>query len=258
MYVFVYKGETYAKISYIKENGGGGAETLSDQCFKPAFTLAEVLITLGIIGIVAAMTLPALITKKQTKELQVGLEKGYSLIGQVIQMMTYGEGQTVNYKNYPYTAFSPAFDKYLVSVKACPVGSGCLILREDETDESGTSIGYDFGDYKTYNRKANVAGDLMDNGQFLLRNGMTLYIENHPSKIYISIDVNGMYKKPNLWGHDLFTFQILDNGKLLPMGAEGTDYEEEEYCSANNTTKYNGIACTNKALNDKDYWENLP
>ena len=34
-----------------------------------AFTLAEVLITLGVIGIVAAMTLPALITRKQNKAL---------------------------------------------------------------------------------------------------------------------------------------------------------------------------------------------
>lgn len=35
-----------------------------------AFTLAEVLITLGIIGIVSAMTLPTLIQNKTNKELQ--------------------------------------------------------------------------------------------------------------------------------------------------------------------------------------------
>lgn len=39
------------------------------------FTLAEVLITLGIIGIVAALTLPALIANKQAKELEVSLKK---------------------------------------------------------------------------------------------------------------------------------------------------------------------------------------
>ena len=37
--------------------------------YKYAFTLAEVLITLGIIGVVAAMTLPALVTKYKDKEL---------------------------------------------------------------------------------------------------------------------------------------------------------------------------------------------
>lgn len=40
-----------------------------------AFTLAEVLITLGIIGIVAALTLPALIQNNRNKELQTGLKK---------------------------------------------------------------------------------------------------------------------------------------------------------------------------------------
>lgn len=43
-----------------------------------AFTLAEVLITLGIIGIVCAMTLPALIQKNQDKELISRAKKVYS------------------------------------------------------------------------------------------------------------------------------------------------------------------------------------
>lgn len=42
---------------------------------KGAFTLAEVLITLGIIGIVASMTLPALITRNQNKALEASLKK---------------------------------------------------------------------------------------------------------------------------------------------------------------------------------------
>ena len=46
--------------------------------FKPAFTLAEVLITLGIIGIVAAMTLPALLQKQERLSTGVALEKFYS------------------------------------------------------------------------------------------------------------------------------------------------------------------------------------
>ena len=43
-----------------------------------AFTLAEVLITLSIIGIVAAMTLPTLVQKKQDKELISMTRKVYS------------------------------------------------------------------------------------------------------------------------------------------------------------------------------------
>ena len=238
-------------------HGGGGANSLSS--FKPleAFTLAEVLITLGIIGVVAAMTLPAVIANKQSKELQVGLKKGYSLISQVLQMMAYEEGQAITPKDYSTHTFAPAFDKYLVAAKACP-SSSCLILREEEFDEEGNSLGYNFADYKTYNKKANIEGSLLDNGQFLLRNGMTIYIENEGS-IFLSIDVNGMHKGPNRWGHDLFTFQIMNNGKLLPMGAVGTTYEDaSQFCSATSSSKYNGIGCTNKALTEEDYWKNLP
>ena len=223
---------------------------------RKGFTLAEVLITLGIIGVVAAMTLPALVTNKQAKELQVGLKKGYSLISQVFQMMTYGEGQAITPKEYSTHKFAPAFDKYLVAAKACP--SQCLILRQQESDEEGNVLGFDFADYKTYNKKANIEGSLFDNGQFLLRNGMTIYVENEGS-IYLSLDVNGMYKGPNRWGHDLFTFQIMNNGKLLPMGADGTAYKDaSKFCSATSSSKYNGIGCTNKALTEDDYWKNLP
>ncbi len=51
-----------------------------------AFTLAEVLITLGIIGVVAAMTLPSLITKYKDKELATRAKKAYSAISQAVQL----------------------------------------------------------------------------------------------------------------------------------------------------------------------------
>lgn len=47
-----------------------------------AFTLAEVLITLGIIGVAAAMTLPSLIQERQNKVLETQFKKSYSLISQ--------------------------------------------------------------------------------------------------------------------------------------------------------------------------------
>ena len=51
---------------------------------KIAFTLAEVLITLGIIGIVAAMTLPTLIQSNKNKEVEAKLKKIYSVMNQAI------------------------------------------------------------------------------------------------------------------------------------------------------------------------------
>ena len=51
-----------------------------------AFTLAEVLITLGIIGIVAAMTMPVLIQKNRANVVETRLQKFYSIINQSITL----------------------------------------------------------------------------------------------------------------------------------------------------------------------------
>ena len=56
----------------------------SRGCCNYAFTLAEVLITLGIIGIVAAMTLPALIQKNNNQVVEARLKKFYSVMNQAI------------------------------------------------------------------------------------------------------------------------------------------------------------------------------
>ena len=79
-------------------------------------------------------------------------------------------------------------------------------------------------------------------------------------KLYISVDVNGIGKKPNAWGHDIFTFQLVESGKLLPMGAPGTTYYKQKntLCSKNSSSTYNGVACTYQALTDKNYWKQLP
>ena len=113
--------------------------------------------------------------------------------------------------------------------------------------------------YKTYNNKK-MQNSLLDDGQVFISDGMFIMVENMPGGhlLLISVDVNGYNKKPNRWGHDLFTFQITDNGKLLPMGAEGTAYDSVNKCSLTSTSTTNGIGCTYKALTDKDYFKNLP
>lgn len=50
----------------------------------------------------------------------------------------------------------------------------------------------------------------------------------------------------------------MPNGKLMPMGAEGTNYPANRYCNENSLDGVNGIGCTYKALTDKNYFKNLP
>lgn len=223
-----------------------------------AFTLAEVLITLGIIGIVSAMTLPTLIQNKTNKELQTALKKNYSVLQAALNKASFDNGETITPKNSFGLKVKPLLMKQLKFVKDCMI-SGCVPHSTGET-ENGEVIPYVIKNYKTYNKKQIVSTIYFDDGQFMLNDG-TLYMLENPNVgelILITIDINGMSKKTNIWGHDLFTFQIMNNGKLLPMGAKGTRYQESEYCSPTSNNRRNGIACTYKAITDKNYWKNLP
>ena len=59
---------------------------------KNGFTLAEVLITLGIIGIVAALTMPSLIQNSKRQETSARLKKFYSTMSQALIMAELDNG----------------------------------------------------------------------------------------------------------------------------------------------------------------------
>ena len=66
---------------------------------KKGFTLAEVLITLGVIGIVAAMTMPTLIANHQKEVVATSLRKAYAELNLALQMAIsdYGDVSTWDY-----------------------------------------------------------------------------------------------------------------------------------------------------------------
>ena len=53
---------------------------------KKGFTLAEVLITLAIIGVVAALAIPSVISNSQQQEFKTGLKKAISVLNSAISM----------------------------------------------------------------------------------------------------------------------------------------------------------------------------
>ena len=84
---------------------------------KIAFTLAEVLITLGIIGVVAALTLPTLIENHNKRVVETRLQKFYSAMNQAIKMaeLDYGDRDTWFEDNTAYSGKQKIWvDKYLV------------------------------------------------------------------------------------------------------------------------------------------------
>lgn len=225
---------------------------------KKAFTLAEVLITLGIIGVVAAMTLPALLNNKRNKELETALKKNTSSIGQALIFIQEQDGMAPTPLTLSARELKPKLMKNMKVIKDCGTGT--------EPAACVMNTGYDDThlkkqNYKTFNRSREIDAYLIDDGQFVLGDGAMVLLENsvsNPPQTFITVDINGYKKGPNLWGHDLFTFDLIDNGKLLPMGAEGSHFIDDNiYCSKTSTSSLNGIGCTYKALFDKDYFRNL-
>lgn len=77
------------------------------------FTLAEVLITLIIIGVIAAMTIPTLLSNTKGKELEVGLKKAVSSINQAITLNYALDGRTV--ENYVTATNTPGTNEDLIA-----------------------------------------------------------------------------------------------------------------------------------------------
>ena len=218
--------------------------------------MAEVLVTLGILGIVAALTMPSLINNSQNRELQSALNKNYSVISQALDLMKADIGCDINPADYAAREFFRSYKNYFKLISQSS-GTGVLSGTQEEGDTSTLRV---FAGYKTYSGIASLKNDIFDDGQILLPDGSLILIENNGSsgRIFITVDINGVNKKPNIWGRDLFTFEITSKGKLLPMGAEGTSYTNMSvYCSKNSNDTFNGIACTASALSDKDYFKKM-
>ena len=214
--------------------------------YKKGFTLSETLITLGIIGVVAAITLPSVISDIKGRKLKAQLERSYSILAQGLSK-TQEEmgGYIINYNSaHGNTTFKNTLIKQFANAYDCSTSKTrtCLSNNTRPTE------------YKTYTGKE-LYTLRFDDGNFILQDGTFVIIENGDNRLELTVDVNGKDKKPNRWGHDLFTFQIMNNGKLVPMGAEGT---RSSLCDNKSSSSENGVGCTYMALTDKDYWRKLP
>ena len=249
------------KSTTMTEFSGGGA---SNKTVLQGFTLAEVLITLGVIGIVAAMTLPALITRNQNKALEASLKKNYAVIQHALDMYQAEHGERLTRKILTsraggvtlYTEIKPYFKIIHDCGQTGSQAKGCIpYYGNPGNDERNSKT------YMTFNKTPLTRLSLFDDGQFILNDGSLIMIENpnETSDLYISVDVNGYRKNPNRWGHDLFTFQLMDDGRLLPMGAPYTRFAvKSSTCSVSSVNEFNGVGCTYYALTEKDYFNNLP
>ncbi len=222
-----------------------------------AFTLAEVLITLGVIGIVAALTIPTIVQNQQNKVLQSQLKRSYSLLNQAFKLYQVDNGIPVMINNISARRLKAAIMPYFKIAVDCGFGydetgneTACVKNNSYQTGTTNSET------YRNVNDTSPIDMQFFDDGQFILNDGTLILIENNDLD-FISVDINGLHKKPNRLGVDLFMFEVRNNGILMPMGAEDTYFDEETFCSETSTSDMNGAGCTHKALYDKDYFKNL-
>jgi Tfp pilus assembly protein PilE len=213
--------------------------------------LAEVLIALVVIGIIAAITVPTLIQKYQDQALKSALKKNYSVLKSALDKYQVEHGERLLTTDIEARSLKKILKKYLNVMYDCGMGAGdgetACIPNLGADSEKTSKV------YLTYNGKT-LSLVHFDDGQFVLNDGSLILIENGGSSSpkYISVDVNGFSKKPNRLGKDLFMFQLMDNGELLPMGAKGTTYyrTNDLYCSLTSNDTLNGASCTAKVLRE--------
>ena len=172
---------------------------------KRAFTLTELLIALGIIGTIAALCIPSLMTTINNKSLAIQLQNNVAAIQQAIA----NQKIIKNTKDMSETAFANETDFYALFQSS----KGETCSASSTTKCWGDSYRVIGGGAPSY--------DLVPEGNAIrLKNGATIAYKTGNDDAYgnkqlceIFIDVNGA-DEPNIVGRDLFAFFISKNGTI--------------------------------------------
>lgn len=199
-----------------------------------AFTLSEVLITLGIIGVVAAITIPAIMTKYTEIRTVNQLKADQSILSQAIKL---SEEEHGNVDGWGLTGANEASAKIIAeklkpSLKiAIDCGThdkdGFCVTKKTYKQLNGTN----HGEYAITRR---------DTYKITLMNGSSVWWKGPQDSFRIItfwVDVNGN-KQPNTYGKDLFVFSY-ENGGIRPLGAPNSASPYTKSCTKNG----NGWGC---------------
>ena len=199
------------------------------------FTLAEVLITLGIIGVVAAMTIPTLIQKYYEKQTVTKLKETYSILSQALKSASQEEGLPEEW-GYDFSNRAAAEGGAAILKKYIKVATDCGV------DDTKGNCFYN-GDYKALNDSEhwNFSKSSAEYKMTLL-NGTAICFrfvnksEGSGMVMSFKVDTNGP-AKPNISGRDLFFMRYYE-GKGLMLEGNGSAYKYN--CSS---TSQSGYGC---------------
>jgi len=221
-----------------------------------AFTLAEVLITLGIIGVVAAIIIPGLINNYQKRSIESNLKETYSILQQVMKFTEYDD---VALEDFPDSEngvkqwFEKYFAPHLKYSNVC-VGDtkGCWHQTGNTKTIKGTNA---VADYKELGLGAGNLRIKLYNGANICIDGITSDyfrsvlgdVENASLAIYV--DVNGN-RKPNIIGKDIYVMVYNTNKGLVPAGAGKSSEDIDKNCSGVSKDNNAGYYCLQKVKNN--------
>lgn len=222
------------------------------------FTLAEILITLGIIGVVAAMTIPPLMNKTNDSELRNSYKKVYSEVSQAAIKMALDNGGTLEGLFTDTTnSMKNQFKPYLNTVSDCDDGTSagiCWHAMANWKSYSGSS---------THVNVNNRSALVLNNGALITFSGASAAENSACSAVcgsvnrcgYLIVDVNG-FKKPNVIGQDIFFMNIQKN-KISPSGITGDcDDANCGTAAASGGARagvFAGAGCGDWVIENKDY-----
>ncbi len=158
------------------------------------------MITLGIIGVVAAMTMPSLIANYQKKQVVNQLKKAYSEISQAIRI---SEGQYGTLDNWDFSDFSTAQERANYFAQNYIFPNIKILQSCSPSSEKCWADVYTIDGVKSVSYVNNYAG----RSSFVTSSGYSVYYWLHGvgNGGWFIVDINGL-KKPNKLGKDVFVF----------------------------------------------------
>ena len=198
------------------------------------FTLAEVLITLTIIGVIAAITIPNLMQNYRKHERITQIKTAYSIIQNAVRMSVAENGDTYTWDSVSIKTHFLPFVKYQYY---CGAGTGLdVFVRSGCFYNNGSNSNGTWFDLRGDSTRSSASFNPKWYFTLKLQNGMDLGIKVEKDNIYFMVDVNGQ-QGPTTTGVDVFEFTLTkSDGKVITSKPHGYN---------TNWTVANMLNCTN-------------
>ena len=180
---------------------------------KFGFTLTEVLITLSIVGVISAMTVPTLMNKYQKEAQEVQIRKASQEFANAIDMYITAEGKTSLAATDIFDDVDEFIEDNFKTTRTCNAGdTSCFAASYRSIDNTKNSAVGCAGKSYTLANSASICVTAFKQNQAAVPGGPVLQLIGRPY-LKVVMDTNGS-EKPNIGGRDIFTFWVNRNGEI--------------------------------------------